>query len=244
MGWDEISNSVCPIARALALVGDRWTLLILLEVVRGMHRFDELQAQTGMSSHLLSTRLKRMEEDGLLERRQYSERPPRSAYHATAKGKELDPLLLLLRAWGRKWEGDMPAGKPATTLRLKGTDVEIDTLWDLPSGGKDFTFDLLDATPGPAFAAERARRSEAFYGRAKRTAGDKIADDDPVSIRATKKPVSSAVKKTPVPLGVKKAPVSSAVKKAAAAVPEKKASTASAAKKATAVAASKSGRVR
>ena len=167
MGWDEIGDSVCPIARALALVGDRWTMLILMEMVRGQHRFDELQAQTGMSSHLLSTRLKRMEQDGLIERRAYSERPPRSAYYATAKGKELDPVLMILRTWGRKWEGDKPAGSPATMLRLKGTDVEIEDLWQMPGGGKGFTFDQVDAIPGPAFKAERARRSAAFHNRPK-----------------------------------------------------------------------------
>lgn len=165
MGWDDISNSVCPIARALALVGDRWTLLILLEMVRGMHRFDELQAQTGMSSHLLSTRLKRMEQDGLVERRRYSERPLRHAYYATPKAQELDPVLMLLRTWGHKWEGDTPRAPPATTLRLKETGAVLNELWDLPGGGKGFTFDLVDATPGPAFAAERARRSAAFHAR-------------------------------------------------------------------------------
>jgi DNA-binding HxlR family transcriptional regulator len=165
MGWDEISNSVCPIARALALVGDRWTMLILMELVRGMHRFDELQAQTGMSSHLLSTRLKRMEADGLIERRAYSERPLRYEYYSTEKGKGLDPVLLMLRTWGRQWEGDCPDGQPATLLRHKASGQVVDDLFQLPGGGRDFRFDQLEATPGPAFAAERAKRREAFYGR-------------------------------------------------------------------------------
>lgn len=162
MGWDEISNSVCPVARALALVGDRWTMLILMELVRGTHRFDELQAQTGMSSHLLSTRLKRMEQDGLIERRPYSERPLRNAYFSTKKGQELDPVLMMLRTWGRKWEGDCPDGQPATTLRHKESGAVIDALWQLPGGGKDFTFDQVEATPGPLFIAERASRKSAF----------------------------------------------------------------------------------
>ena len=165
MGWDEISNSYCPIARALALVGDRWTMLIMMEMVRGQHRFDDLQALTGMSSHLLSTRLKRMEADGLIERRAYSERPPRYEYYATKKGQGLDPVLLMLRSWGRKWEGDCPDGQPATLLRHKKTGQVVDELCQLPDGGRNFSFDQLDATPNPLFAAERARRREAFYGR-------------------------------------------------------------------------------
>ncbi|CAN5154628.1 hypothetical protein BH10PSE17_BH10PSE17_03640 [soil metagenome] len=106
MGWDSVSDSACPIARSLAIIGDRWTLLILRELALGNHRFDSLQARTGMSSHLLSTRLKRLEADAVIERRLYEERPPRYEYHATPKGRELDPLLSLLKTWGRKWEGD------------------------------------------------------------------------------------------------------------------------------------------
>ena len=162
MSWDEISESVCPIARSLVLVGDRWTMLILRELTMDVHRFDELQAQTGMSSHLLSTRLKRMEEDGIIARHLYNERPPRYEYHTTQKGKELDPLLMMLRTWGRKWEGDYPPGEPAVTLVHKTSGIVLDDLWQIPNGGKDFTFDDIEPIVGAAFAAERANRSAAF----------------------------------------------------------------------------------
>ena len=162
MSWDEVSDSVCPIARSLAIVGDRWTMLILRELGMGMHRFDELQAQTGMSSHLLTLRLKRLEKDGIIERRQYNERPPRFEYHKSAKGKELDPVLMMLRTWGRKWEHDCPHGEPAVTLVHRASGIELDDLWQIPGGGRDFTFDEVDGTIGPAFAAERERRREAF----------------------------------------------------------------------------------
>src|SRR5947209_15441482 len=108
MSWDDVAESLCPIARACSVVGDRWTLLILRELALGTRRFDDLQAQTGMSSHLLSTRLKRLEQDGVIERALYSERPPRYEYERTAKGKELDQVLLLLRAWGLKHGGYGP----------------------------------------------------------------------------------------------------------------------------------------
>lgn len=162
MSWDEVSDSVCPIARSLAIVGDRWTMLILRELGMGMHRFDELQAQTGMSSHLLTLRLKRLEKDGIIERRQYNERPPRFEYHKSAKGKELDPVLMMLRTWGRKWEHDCPHGEPAVTLVHRASGIELDDLWQIPGGGRDFTFDDTEGTIGPAFAAERERRREAF----------------------------------------------------------------------------------
>ncbi|MDB5850898.1 MAG: hypothetical protein JWP29_4650, partial [Rhodoferax sp.] len=105
MSWDAVFESVCPIARSLSVLGDRWTMLIMRELSMGVHRFDEIQAQTKMSSHLLAARLKRLEQDGVIERRPYNERPPRFDYHATAQGRELDPILLAFRAWGMKWGG-------------------------------------------------------------------------------------------------------------------------------------------
>jgi DNA-binding HxlR family transcriptional regulator len=162
MSWDEVSDSVCPIARSLALVGDRWTMLILRELGMGSHRFDALQAQTGMSSHLLTLRLKRLESDGVIERRQYNERPPRYEYHKTQKGRELDPMLMMLRTWGRKWEHDCPHGEPAVKLVHKASGIELDDLWQIPGGGKDFTFDDVEPSIGKTYAAEREQRSAAF----------------------------------------------------------------------------------
>src|SRR5271163_3427229 len=103
MSVPETCDSVCEVARALSVVGDRWTLLIMRELTLSMHKFEEIQAHTGMSSHLLSARLKRMEEEGLLKRMQYSTRPTRYEYHATPKGKELDAVTLALRAWALRW---------------------------------------------------------------------------------------------------------------------------------------------
>ena len=168
MSWGNVGNSVCPIARSLTVIGDRWTLLLLREIAMGIHRFDELQSQTGMSSHLLATRLRRMESDGILERRTYCKRPLRYEYHATEKGKELDPVLMLLRTWGRRWEGDVPEGEPAFTLVDKETLAPVDDLWSEPGGGRNFKFDNVISTLGPTFRAERAAK-----------AGGVLSDDPP-----------------------------------------------------------------
>jgi len=147
----------------LGLVGDRWTLLILRELGMGVHRFDELQAQSGMSSHLLAARLKRLEKDGIIERQLYTERPPRYEYHATAKGKELDPILMMLRSWGRKWEGDCPPGEPSCRLVHKKSGIELDHLWQVPQEDQaTFTFDDVEPTMGSSFAAEREGRRADF----------------------------------------------------------------------------------
>ena len=170
MSENYYEDTVCPVARALEVAGDRWTLLILRELSLRVHRFDDLQAQLGMSSHLLSTRLKRMEADGLLERRRYSERPPRYEYHATTKGKELDGVILMLRSWGTKWCG-LDKNNPAVKLRHRVTGDVVEGTWPMP-GGKFFTFDDTEGAIGPKFQEERKARSEAFYGRRRRRSGD------------------------------------------------------------------------
>jgi len=161
VSWDDVCDSVCPIARALSVVGDRWTLLIMRELSLGVHRFDELQAQTGMSSFLLSTRLKRLEEDGVLEKRLYSKRPARYEYHATEKGRGLDPVLLMLRAWGMQWGGYRASAEPGMKFVHKRTKKVIDAEW-VPPSGKPFTFADVEGTPSRAFAAEREAKRAAF----------------------------------------------------------------------------------
>jgi DNA-binding HxlR family transcriptional regulator len=168
MGWDEISESVCEIARALAIVGDRWTLLIMREIGMGVRKFEEIQAQTGMSSHLLSTRLKRMEEQELLERRLYSSGPPRYEYHATQKGKELDAVLLALRAWTMRWGTYKQGEEPAFLLFDKQSGEEIDASWQIPPANHPFTFDDVDASISDAFKNERAKKQLAFQNAKQR----------------------------------------------------------------------------
>jgi len=90
------------------------------EISMGSRRFEDIQAQTGMSSNLLTIRLKRLEEDEVIERRQYSAhaKPFRMTY-ATQKGRELDGVLLAIRAWGMRWGGFPPGTEPAVALVLQ-----------------------------------------------------------------------------------------------------------------------------
>lgn len=104
------TRRAAQIAYALSVVGDRWTLLLLCELRLGVQHFEEIRSHTGMSSHLLRNRLRRMEADGVIARRLYHERPPRYAYVATAMGQDLDAVLLALHRWGRKW------GEPVAPL--------------------------------------------------------------------------------------------------------------------------------
>lgn len=93
----------CPIASALDVIGERWTLLAVREMDRGEHRFDRIAAFTGASRDILADRLRKLEAAGVIERRRYSEHPPRYEYHLTPAGEELRPVLRTLTEWGEKW---------------------------------------------------------------------------------------------------------------------------------------------
>ena len=94
---------VCSIASALLVIGEKWSLLVIRELALGVHRFDEIQANTGAPRDVLTARLRKLEQEGIVERRQYQERPARFGYHLTVAGKELRPILLSLTEWGERW---------------------------------------------------------------------------------------------------------------------------------------------
>lgn len=112
MRWDEIQDIPCSIARALSVVGDRWTGLIVRDAFLGIRRFDELQRSLGMSRHRLADRLERLVAEGVLERREYQNNPPRFEYRLTEKGRDLYPVILMLKQWGDRWMAG-PEGPPA-----------------------------------------------------------------------------------------------------------------------------------
>lgn len=93
---------VCSIADALEVVGERWSLLVLRELGFGVHRFKDIQVNTGAPRETLSLRLRKLEEAGVIERRRYSEHPPRDEYLLTSVGQELAPVLKALREWGER----------------------------------------------------------------------------------------------------------------------------------------------
>ena len=99
----------CSVAAALEVVGERWSLLAIREISYGVHRFARIAAYIGASRDMLADRLRKLEGAGLIERRQYSEHPPRSEYHLTEAGRELFPVLVALREWGDRWAVDEPA---------------------------------------------------------------------------------------------------------------------------------------
>lgn len=100
----SFENMACPIAQSLELVGEWWTPLILRDVVMvGLTRFDDIQNDLGIAPTVLTSRLNRLVENGLLERRQYNDRPPRFEYIPTKAARDFESVLVALFEWGTKW---------------------------------------------------------------------------------------------------------------------------------------------
>ncbi len=103
MKWQELENAPCSIARSLAVVGDRWTLLILRDAFLRVRRFDDFQQRLGITRHLLASRLDKLVKLGVMKKQQYQDRPPRHEYRLTPMGIGLYPVLQVLTAWGDQW---------------------------------------------------------------------------------------------------------------------------------------------
>jgi DNA-binding HxlR family transcriptional regulator len=114
------TRRVCSVADALAVVGDRYSLLIVREIGYGYRRFQQLAAYTGSPRDVLASRLRRLEEIGILERRQYSEHPPRHEYHLTDAGRQLRPIVLALKEWGD--QQCEPGGEPVVFRHTCGEE--------------------------------------------------------------------------------------------------------------------------
>jgi DNA-binding HxlR family transcriptional regulator len=96
----SFADAECPIAGSLELVGEWWTMLILRDAFDGYTRFDEFQRNLGIAPNMLTRRLAALVDAGLLQRRQYHDRPPRHEYVLTPRGRDIRPVLLTLYAWG------------------------------------------------------------------------------------------------------------------------------------------------
>lgn len=102
MNSENNGDDPCPIARSLAFAGDAWSLLILRDAHAGLTRFDQFRKSLGIAPTILTRRLAVLTEEGLLEKRRYSEHPPREEYLLTQAGMDFLPVLFMIGAWGRR----------------------------------------------------------------------------------------------------------------------------------------------
>jgi DNA-binding HxlR family transcriptional regulator len=136
----------CSIARSLEVVGERWTLLVLRDLSFGLSRFDELQKSLGIAPNILTARLRRLEEEGLVERMQYQPSPRRFAYRLTDKGLGLRPVLFYLAKWGdRHYASDL--GPPRLSVH-RDCGGEVDEQLVCARCGDRVSFDRIETLPG------------------------------------------------------------------------------------------------
>ena len=134
----ELPGRPCSIAASLELVGERWALLVVREVSLGNHRFGEIARGTGAPRDRLSARLSALVATGVLEKRRYSDAPPRSGYHLTDSGRDLLPVLQALLQWGDRWVADSP---PVELHHSPGTHLDhvVDADWICRTCGEPVT---------------------------------------------------------------------------------------------------------
>jgi DNA-binding HxlR family transcriptional regulator len=143
----------CNIAAALSIVGEKWTFLVLREAFNGIRRFDDMQRRTGAPRQVLSSRLARLVDEGLLRKVPYREpgQRPRSEYRLTEKGIDLFPVIVALLAWGDKHASE-PGGLPVVlTHRDCGAHVEL----ELTCADGHVLDSARDVTPKPGPGARR-----------------------------------------------------------------------------------------
>lgn len=119
------SLEICPIARSLAVLGDAWSMLILRDAHAGFTRFDQFRKSLGIAPTMLTKRLSVLVDEGLLEKRQYSEHPPREEYVLTQAGQDFLPVLFVIGAWGSKHKPYEYPEKMVTFLDAEnGTEIK------------------------------------------------------------------------------------------------------------------------
>jgi DNA-binding HxlR family transcriptional regulator len=147
----------CSLARALEIVGERWTLLVLRDVFLGVRRFDDFQERLDVSRTVLAGRLKLLVDEGLLKRERYQERPDRFEYVLTEKGLDLWPAINALRAWGDAYA--TPNGAPREFVHVPcGTHIEA-AAWCPHCRALVAPADVLTG-PGPGYGGTLSRTHE------------------------------------------------------------------------------------
>ncbi|MEV6524779.1 winged helix-turn-helix transcriptional regulator [Longispora sp. NPDC051575] len=141
----RLRDPACAIAQSLDVVGDWWSLLVLRDVARGLHRFEELRSSLGVSRKVLTERLVGLVGHGVLERRPYTDRPPRSEYVLTELGRGLLPVLVALQDWGDRWlmgDGSTTATAAPDSAEARRVHSLVGTRIPVLEG-----FDPVSATP-------------------------------------------------------------------------------------------------
>jgi len=148
---NDYENQSCSIAGALEVVGERWSLLIVRDILLGLRRFDELQSHLGIARNILQARLSRLIDEGVIERVPYQERPLRYEYRLTDKGLDLWPTIVALMKWGDRYSA--PAAGPPVLLEHRGCGGAVDEHRTCERCGAKLSVREVKALPGPGATA-------------------------------------------------------------------------------------------
>ena len=177
MKHKSLAGMPCPIARSLERVGEWWSILIMRDALHGYTRFDQFQQSLGIAPNMLARRLDALVEAGLLERRRYSEHPPRDEYIPTRRGRDFRPVLIAFLAWGN--EHFAPEGE-SVLLVDQATGNAADPIFVDRVTGDAITEATHRFTAGPAAPASTRRR----FGLSATSARDKRARPAPARNKA------------------------------------------------------------
>lgn len=147
MLYHDYPGQECSIAASLEVVGERWSLLIIRDVLRGRRRFDRIQQSLGVARNVLTKRLRRLLEAGILEKRRYQDSPARYEYFLTEKGLDLWPVLMAYLEWGDKY--CEPDGPPRLIVH-KECGGEVDGRRICQKCGARLEVRDAESIPGPA----------------------------------------------------------------------------------------------
>lgn len=157
MRRDRIAEQHCSIARSAAVIGDPWSLLIIREAFLGHRRFADFVEFTGAQPSVVSDRLKRLVDAGVLERIEYQQHPPRQEYRLTAMGRDLQPVLITMARWGDT-HLDRGRGAPLVNVHTE-CGHPVDPTLACGHCSEPITIDNVRSRPGPgADPAEVERR--------------------------------------------------------------------------------------
>ena len=145
----DFSEMPCSIARTLAIAGEPWSPLIVRDVFIGITRFDDLQRDLGISRKVLAERLRHLVAAGMLERRAYSERPPRDEYVLTKMGSEFVDVLMAMVGWGDRWTAGDEG--PPVLYRHRACGKITHVVPTCSACGEELHSTAVDVEPGPGF---------------------------------------------------------------------------------------------
>ena len=154
----SLTRDECPIARSLDRVGEWWSILIMRDALQGLRRFDEFSRSLGIAPNMLTRRLTALVDAGMLERKAYSERPPRYEYVPTAKGEDFRMVLMSLVAWGNRHYAEEGA---SVQVVERGTGRLVQPMM-ANADGQVVPLDACTLQAGPAASAGMRERLESL----------------------------------------------------------------------------------